>query len=235
MNNQHLKTELSRFLEFSKQTRLTKADGISSCGYTEEELKKYPPDSPGIHPYWDDEMENIQMAESLIEWAETGVIPHKPGLNGQLYCKLRINFINYLRLNPQFEVLLAGEALRGLDILLALGIKKDWKRIYCYDKNQVYRKLIADFFQDERIVFFEIESCKFKLDELKEDNILMVLSGAMPHALHHFIDCPKIKMIIKEGVLVDQSKNWKEHDPMRCLDRVYAELSEKVQLVDHTQ
>jgi hypothetical protein len=227
----NLISDLERYIEFCHKTRLTKEDGIACAGYTQEEIDKFPPNAPGIHPYWDDEMESVQVAEGLLEWAKTGVIPFNKNLYINTFpCK--INLINYIKLNPQFKHLIVGECGRGIEALLALHTRNDWKKIYCFDFRGVYKKLIDEFFNDERIVFLEQQSCYFDFELIPEDNLMLVLTHSLPHSLKHFIDWPKVKLIIKEGVAVDQSKHWREHKPEETYTQVFEDLQNQVRALN---
>jgi hypothetical protein len=220
-------TDLKRYLNFCNNTRLTKEDGIACTGYTQEEIDKFPKDAPGIHPYWDDEMESVQVAEGLLEWCETGIFPNNLNLCWNTF-KCKINLIHYITLNPQFKYLIIGECGRGIEALLALCVRNDWKKIYCFDFRGIYKKLVDEFFKDDRIIFLEQQSCYFDLDLLTEDHYMLVLTHSLPHSLKHFINESKIKMIIKEGVLVDQTKHWREHQPLEIINQVYEDLENQV-------
>jgi hypothetical protein len=51
------------------------------------------------------------------------------------------------------DVLCVGEVGRGLDIVICNMIKK-WKKIICYDHNQVYGNLLKKYFKDDDIIFY---------------------------------------------------------------------------------
>lgn len=230
MDKEFLITELSRYIDFCYKTKLTQEDGIACAGYPPEEYAKYPPGTPGVHPYWDDEMESVQVAEGMLEWVKTGIKPNNPNLYGNTF-QCKINLINYIKLNPQFKHLIVGECGRGIEALLALAVRDDWEKIICFDFRLIYKKLVEDFFKSDQIIFLEQQSCYFDLELLKDDNYMLVLTHSLPHSLKHFIKEPKIKMIIKEGVVVDQSKHWREHKPNETYEQVYKELQTQVQLI----
>jgi hypothetical protein len=230
MDKQFLITELKRYIEFCNKTKLTQEDGINCAGHKPEEMAKYPPGAPGIHPYWDDEMESVQVAEGMLEWVKTGIKPNNPNLYGNTF-QCKINLINYIKLNPQFKNLIVGECGRGIEALLALAVRDDWESIICFDFRSIYKKLVEDFFNSDQIIFLEQQSCFFDLELLKDDNYMLILTHSLPHSLKHFIKEPKIKMIIKEGVVVDQTKHWREHKPEETYERVYEDLRKQLQLI----
>jgi hypothetical protein len=225
MDKDKLVSELERYIEFCNKTRLTQEDGISCAGH--KDFDKYPVGTPGIHPYWDDEMESVQVAEGMLEWIKTGIIPNNPNLYKNTF-QCKINLINYIELNPQFKNLIIGECGRGIEVLLALACREDWEHIICFDFKGIYKKLVEDFFKDDRVLFLEQQSCYFDFNLLKDDNYMLILTHSLPHSLKHFINEPKIKMIIKEGVLVDKSKHWREHKPMDVFETVYEDLITQV-------
>jgi hypothetical protein len=226
MNKELLISELKRYIKFCNKTKLTQEDGINCAGH--KDFDKYEPGTPGIHPYWDDEMESIQMAEGLLYWAQNGTIPHNPNLYGNAF-QCKINLIHYIELNPQFTNLIIGECGRGIEALLALSVRDDWESIVCFDFRLVYKNLVEGFFGDDKVIFLEQQSCFFDFDLLEKDSYMLVLTHSLPHSLKHFIGNPKIGMIIKEGVLVDQTKHWREHKPEETYNSVFENLQNMIE------
>jgi hypothetical protein len=241
LNKSKLISELERYVDFVHKTRLTIKDGISACGFKKEEFEKFPPGTPGIHPYWDAEMWQLQDANELLNWFKYGKNKSDKYIHiyQGLHLKFRIAYLNYLMLNPQYKTLLICECGRGMEILLALCARDNWKKIYCYDIVPAFEKIIKDFFKDERIVFYNKHSrdvetgTTFQLDVLKEDDVIAVWTSTNLCELAEEIFLnPKIKMFIYNGVEVDKKncKSMEDHKhTIKNLDKVVEDLTTRIE------
>lgn len=212
MYKQVLAAELKRFLDYIHKSRLY--TGIPAWGYKPEDLAKFPPGTPGIGPYSDCEDLEIQFIEAFIQWAETDRIV-STSLVSEQSVKIRINTLHSLMLEPdinKYESLFIGQIYRGIDLLLALQVKKNWKTIYCTSLFDVYYDVLKGFFPEQNFDFNHIRLCIMSPQVLKENNILMILNNEGAHGIENYINDPKVTRIIKEGKVVDQTKHWNEHN-----------------------
>jgi len=229
-------SELERFIQFSKDTQLSRDryDDFSASGHKIHEFLKYPKDAPGISLYWDSEMESLMTAQLLLIYFKEGVDVQKDGFPRLAhlpnYIKIKINTLNYILLNQECENLIVGETNRGVELLLILAARNDWNKIYCYDERASYGKLIKEFFNDDRILWHNQTTCSYDFDLLKEDNYLFVLNHSLGWGSKHWITCPKIKMIIKDGIVVDPELHWKSHMPQERINKIYEELQKEIEL-----
>jgi hypothetical protein len=235
MDRDKIINELERFIQFSKDTEMNPNKGydFSAAGHKIDVFLSYPKDAPGISLYWDSDVENLMTAKLLLEYFKDNVdiqkdafprLTHLPN-----YIKIKINTMNYILLNPQFENLIVGESNRGLEVLLLLWLNPNWKKIYCYDERGVYGTLIKEYFKDDRITWNKQVTCEYDFSLLQEDNYLFVLNHSLGWGSKHWVTCPKVKMIIKDGIVVDQNKHWKSHMPQERIDKVFEELQIEVE------
>jgi hypothetical protein len=226
-------SELERFIDFSEKYKLQQEDDIACSGMLPEEFCKYPPGTPGIHLYWDSEMESLQSAKLLLHYFKSGIDIQSefPRIPFRKYIKTKINTINYLKLYPQYKNLIVGEINRGLELLLILCERNDWEKIYCYDERAGHEKVIKEFFKDDRITFNKQGTCVYDFNLLKEDNYIFVLNHSLGWGAKHWVTCPKVKVIIKDGVLLDPEKHWKEHKPEERIDEVFEQLNKMVRQI----
>jgi hypothetical protein len=229
--------ELERFLTYIKATQLTSADGVSSGGLKEEEYNKYPEGTPGIHPYWDTEMQEIENAKAIIEYLKTGNDEPDNKLIVGNFIKYKVAMMEYIESNPQFKSIMFAECGRGLEIILAKAVRDDWEHILCYDIKEFFGPLINGFFQDSRILFFNMQSCHFDpmlLKDYYDKNILLVANHTHPVVLRVFMNWSCFGGIIKEGLPVVKCGKWphaifwKEHKPEEGFNKYYQELKIKM-------
>jgi len=226
MYKQKLIEDLKRFLKYVNDTRVY--TGIPSGGYKPEEYKKFAPGT--VSPYWDYEELEIQFIESLIQWAETGIVVGRP-LVGEQAIKIKINTLHSLMLEKdidKYDSLFIANIYRGIEILLALQVKKNWKTIYCTCLCDVYESLVKGFFVDQNISFQHIRLCIMPLNIFKDNNILMICNGEGAHGIAQYINDPKITRIIKEGKVVDQTQPWGNHNWLDSFDQDFIDLQNQV-------
>jgi hypothetical protein len=226
MYKQKLLEDLKLFLKYIHKTRLT--TGIPSGGYKPEEYKKFPPNT--VSHYWDYEDVEIQTVEALIQWAETGVVTGRQ-LVGEQAIKIKINTLHSLILEPnidKYDSLFIANVYRGIEILLALQVKKNCKTIYCTCLCDTYEKLIKEFFSDQNIALQHIRLCVMPLNVFKDNSTLMICNGEGAHGIAQYINDPKITRIIKEGKIVDQSQPWENHNWLDTFDKDFISLQERV-------
>ena len=234
-NKDKVISELERFTQFSKDTQLSRdcGDDFSTSGHKIDVFLSYPKDAPGIGLYWDSEIESLMTAQLLLIYFKEDVDIKKDGFPRLLhfpnYIKIKINTLNYILLNKECENLIVGETNRGVELLVILAARNDWGKIYCYDERASYGKLIKEFFNDDRITWHNQTTCSYDFDLLKEDNYLLVLNHSLGWGSKHWVTCPKVKMIIKDGIIVDPTQHWKSHMPQDRVDKVFEELQIEVE------
>jgi len=234
-NRDKIISDLERFIQFSKDTQLSRdrGDDFATAGHKIHAFLSYPKDAPGIALYWDCEIESLMTAQLLLIYFKEGDDIQKDGFPRLIhlpnYIKIKINTLNYILLNQEYENLIVGETNRGVELLLILAVKNDWQKIYCYDERAAYGKLIKEFFNDDRILWHNKTTCSYDFDLLKEDNYLMVLNHSLGWGSKHWVTCPKVKMIIKDGIKVDPTQHWKSHMPDERIYKVYEELQQEVE------
>jgi hypothetical protein len=140
-------------------------------------------------------------------------------------------------LNPQFKNIMLAECGRGIEIILARWIRDDWENIFCYDVREIYGGVINKYFKDDRIKFFNMQSCHFDpmlLKDYYDKNILLVANHTHPVVLRVFMNWSCFGAIIKEGTPVLGSGKWphcnfwKVHKPEETFNDVYKQLKERV-------
>jgi hypothetical protein len=227
-------SELERYIDFIHKTRLTQKDGISASGHPHEEFIKYPPGTPGIHEYWDSEMWQLQDADEVLNWFKYGkntsdkYVHLFQGRN----LKFRLNYMNYLFLNPSYNTLYIAECGRGMEILLALAVKNTWNKIFCTDIVPAFGKILKDFFNDERIVFYNIKNENFDLNNLQDDTIAILSPGGYGEESERLYRHPNVKMLILNGIKVSSGLNsvLDHRQSLENIDIVYDELKNNVGL-----
>jgi hypothetical protein len=112
-----------------------------------------------------------------------------------------------IKIKDDADDLLICEVSHGIDILIALQVKK-WNNIYCFDQISLYGPLLEKFFQTNyniKPLFFSTSTYAFKIDQLPSKGFIILSNHSKSmrweDTYPRFLNNNKTIHLIRDGVL----------------------------------